>query len=261
MTEQLKAAVERLKDLRRVLAQTGQGNLTDLDAPVIDTLLASLQALCLGKEGEGEPDYFYDRDRWEATYEDLSEVEEVMLEDAELGAIFTLGRLKALPDQFGVVAYEGDEDGGSTIVMRFDTLDRANAFRTAMMAAPASLPDSQTSQEYSSVAPLATPSVASPSMDGRSAMPLEVWFPEVLDYQTPLRCTLACMDDMADWIERTKPQGVLYSACLPALREGAAALRESERLAALGYAAESAGLAWYQDQEIRLAPPSMEGGV
>jgi hypothetical protein len=42
--------------------------------------------------------------------------------------------------------------------------------------------------------------------------------------ERPLRCLIAELRDVADWIERTKPQGLLYDSCLPAMREA------SERL-------------------------------
>lgn len=60
---------------------------------------------------------------------------------------------------------------------------------------------------------------------------------------------IAEMQDMADWIERTKPQGLLYDSCLPVLREAV-------RYAALGQAAEANGLASYDDAgEMRFQPP------
>ena len=37
----------------------------------------------------------------------------------------------------------------------------------------------------------------------------------------PLRCLLAEMRDVSDWIERTKPQGLLYDSARPALRDAA----------------------------------------
>ncbi|WP_300573428.1 hypothetical protein [Phenylobacterium sp.] len=40
----------------------------------------------------------------------------------------------------------------------------------------------------------------------------------------PLDRLLAEMKDVADWIERTKPQGLLYDSALPSLREAGTAL-------------------------------------
>lgn len=40
----------------------------------------------------------------------------------------------------------------------------------------------------------------------------------------PVDCLLAEMKDVADWIERTKPQGLLYDSALPSLREAGKAL-------------------------------------
>ena len=40
----------------------------------------------------------------------------------------------------------------------------------------------------------------------------------------PVDKLLAEMKDVADWIERTKPQGLLYDSALPSLREAGKAL-------------------------------------
>lgn len=84
----------------------------------------------------------------------------------------------------------------------------------------------------------------------------ELTIADIAGYERPLRCTLAEMEAMADWIERTKPQGLLYDSCRPVLQEGAIRLREMERYASLGQAAEAAGLTGYNDDaSIWLAPP------
>lgn len=38
-------------------------------------------------------------------------------------------------------------------------------------------------------------------------------------WKRPVEQLLAEMKDVADWIERTKPQGLLYSSAMPCLRE------------------------------------------
>ena len=51
---------------------------------------------------------------------------------------------------------------------------------------------------------------------------------DVREADRPVRCIIAEMQDMAAWIERTKPEGLLYISCMPVLKEGAAALAASE---------------------------------
>lgn len=63
----------------------------------------------------------------------------------------------------------------------------------------------------------------------------------------PLRCLLAELGDVADWIERTKPQGLLYDSARPAMREAKLALETFSAL--FGEAAKP--VAWGRCNSLR----------
>ncbi|MEM8615348.1 MAG: hypothetical protein AAGF20_00280, partial [Pseudomonadota bacterium] len=74
----------------------------------------------------GEPDYVYNAEDWEATYEpDTFEGE--VLEYYEPFDVIRLGRLKKLPDEW-IVPYRAEEDDLSYCVARFSTAEAAQEF-------------------------------------------------------------------------------------------------------------------------------------
>lgn len=89
-------------------------------------LAKCIKALADELRGKEKPDYFYNKDDWEVTHNDIDMLEDTMA--CEGIDIMRIGRLVELPEKFKVMLYNEDTDEAE--YPEFNTLEEARAFHT-----------------------------------------------------------------------------------------------------------------------------------